>query len=105
MTGSSARLARGASHQKCTASAHRGPTDFLSRSSWSMIAGESGLAGGAAGCCAATRTAAHTTATMIAQRIDVVIASFPYLRAVVRYTASTNISVVHGPVVAPYRVS
>src|SRR6186997_3430741 len=74
MTGSSGRLARGASHQKCTASAHRGPTDFLSRSSCSVIAGESGLAGAAGWlCCAARRTAAaaHIKPTMRAQRDEV----------------------------------
>src|SRR5687768_1026442 len=45
MTGSSARLARGASHQKRTASAQRGPTVVLSRSIGALIAGESGVAG------------------------------------------------------------
>src|SRR5688572_14395237 len=74
MTGSSGRLARGASHQKRTASAHRGPTEVLSRSSCSITAGESGFAGAGGCCCAATRNAAaHIIATTTAQGMELVI--------------------------------
>src|SRR5687768_8419291 len=78
MAGSSGRLARGASHQKCTASAQRGPTAALRRSSCAATAGESGFAGAAGPpCCAATPTApVHSSTTMAAPRPEITIALF-----------------------------
>src|SRR5215475_9061624 len=54
MAGSSGRFARGSSHQKWTAYAHRAPAAFLVCSIIALISGVSGFAGGCgvAGCCA-----------------------------------------------------
>jgi hypothetical protein len=70
-----------------------------------MMAGESGFAGaGGWFCCAARRGAAAHISTITAQRIDIIIAAFLLARNG-SIDGLTNLSVVQGPVVAPYRVS
>ena len=52
MTGSSARFARGASHQNRTVSAHCAPAAAFNAAMRWTTAAVSGFAGGVAGCCA-----------------------------------------------------
>src|SRR4051812_47016394 len=52
MGGSSRRFARGASHQKCTASANSGAAAFRAASIIAVTAGVSGAGAAGGGCCA-----------------------------------------------------